>query len=466
MRPCLTKASAGFFLLLAAAFLAAISAQPYAGGWNDGSRLASVESLVDRHTWQIDGSLFVKTPGLENPRTNSVYPANDTNLIDHGTLDKLFIRGHYYTDKSPVPALVMVGVYKELQITTGLTAAKNPELFCYLMTLIFSGASYLVSVFCIGRIAARSGLPGRTQLLVTAAFAFATVALPYARHVNNHILLLAVFSLLFWTLFEFVDGEGEKKSPLLIPIAGTLAGIGYTIDLGAGPVLVLCTAGFVLWHTRSLRTVVVLLLCAFPWFLAHHAINYLIGGTFKPANAVPEFFLWPGCPFNAQNLTGGWAHRSVWHFLFYTVDLLVGKKGFLGHNLPLFLAVAGSLPLLRKMPRTPKLLPFAWAVILGTWLLYAATSNNYSGLCCSVRWFVPLLAPFFYLLIVLLKTFPERESEMLLLTAWAFPMTVLMTLRGPWMQHMVPGYWFFVAGALISWIGWRYTQQKKSPRRF
>jgi len=33
---------------------------------------------------------------------------------------------------------------------------------------------------------------------------------------------------------------------------------------------------------------------------------------------------------------------------------------------------------------------------LGVWLLYAALSNNYGGLCCSIRWFVPLLAPAVY----------------------------------------------------------------------
>jgi len=37
-------------ILLACLGVAAISARPFAGGWNDGSRLAAVESIVDRHT--------------------------------------------------------------------------------------------------------------------------------------------------------------------------------------------------------------------------------------------------------------------------------------------------------------------------------------------------------------------------------------------------------------------------------
>src|SRR5687767_12101081 len=46
-------------VLLGASLIALVSARPYAGGWNDGSRLATVESLVDRHTLAIDDSMFV-----------------------------------------------------------------------------------------------------------------------------------------------------------------------------------------------------------------------------------------------------------------------------------------------------------------------------------------------------------------------------------------------------------------------
>ena len=37
-------------VLFVAAGVAVVSAKPFAGGWNDGSRLATVESLVDRAT--------------------------------------------------------------------------------------------------------------------------------------------------------------------------------------------------------------------------------------------------------------------------------------------------------------------------------------------------------------------------------------------------------------------------------
>ena len=323
MSPPAPETRARAFLLLVTILIACLSALPYAGSWNDGSRLATVESLVDHGTWQIDDSIFVQTPRRAELPGPSPYAPNDPELVRHGTRDKLFIDGHYYSDKSPVPALAMASVYKLLQWSTGLTAAKTPGWFCYWMTLLFSGTAFVVSALCVDLAALRSGLPRGTRLLVTYSFVFATVALPYTRHVNNHILLLAVFALLLLALPRDVAVSVRR-----LVAAGTLAGIGYSIDLGVGPVLVLCTAGYLFLRTRSARALAVMLLCALPWFLAHHGLNYMIGGTFKPANAVPEYFAWPGSPFTERNLTGGWAHPDAAHFAAYAAGLLFGARGF------------------------------------------------------------------------------------------------------------------------------------------
>src|SRR5690348_24013 len=108
------------FILLAAIIIAAVGTRPYAGGWNDGTRLATVEALVDHHTWAIDDSIFVKVP--QQTGKPAPYPATEPALLQFGTLDKMWIDGHFYSDKSPVPQLCMAGVYAVLQQTTGLVA--------------------------------------------------------------------------------------------------------------------------------------------------------------------------------------------------------------------------------------------------------------------------------------------------------------------------------------------------------
>src|SRR5439155_14738078 len=178
---------------------------------------------------------------------------------------------------------------------------------------------------------------------------------------------------------------------------------------------------------------------------SHHALNYLIGGTWKPANANPEYLSWPGSPFDAGTMTGGWNHAGVSAFALYAVDLLVGKRGFLGHNLALYLGVPAVLLRLRSHSRkrrrgeSPELaLAMGWCV--GVWLLYAATSTNYSGACCSVRWFVPLLAPGYYILAVFLRDHPRFRPDFVVLSVWGAAMAPLMWWKGPWMLRMVPQY--------------------------
>jgi len=434
------------------AVVAVVSGREYPGGWNDGSRLATVESLVERRTWAIDDSPFLTL-----------------------TQDKLFIDGHYYSDKSPVPAVLMAAEYAALRATIGLTAQSRPELFCRLLTLGTSGLAYVLAVWSIFRLGRPLRLPLPLRLALTASFALATVAPAYVRHVNNHMLLLGVTAVLLVELTWLGREIGRQPIARLIGI-GTLAGLAYTIDLGAGPVIVLGVGCHVLIRC-GWRAACIVAAAALPWVASHHALNYLIGGTWKPANANPEYLCWPGSPFDARTMTVGWNHAGVGAFALYAVDLLVGKRGFLGHNLALSLAVPAAVWSLWTLSR--KRLRGEWPVLVlaagwcvGVWLIYAATSTNYSGACCSVRWFVPLLAPGYFILAVFLRDRPGFRRDFVVLSLWGAAMAPLMWWKGPWMLRMVPQYWVFVGGAaaswgVVRWLDWRarHTQATGSTSR-
>jgi hypothetical protein len=164
-------------------------------------------------------------------------------------------------------------------------------------------------------------------------------------------------------------------------------------------------------------------------------------------------------------MTGSWNH-SPGHFFVYAVALLLGKQGFLGHNLPLFLAVLALVPLLRmRLAERPELL---WAASWcgGSWLAYSLTSTNYSGLCCSVRWFVPLLAPGYLVLAMLLRQAPRFQTDLLLLSSWGAVLIGIAWWHGPWIQHMVPFFWPIQVAALASWMGlwaWRRRRVQSLP---
>jgi hypothetical protein len=452
----------GLLVLAGAAVVALCSARDYAGGWNDGSRLATVEALVDRHTLAIDDSLFVKVPANGEGGRPAPYPGDEPGLLAGGTKDKLWIRGHFYSDKSPVPALLMAGLYQGWQGATGLTARARVDLFCYWMTLLTSGLAYVAAVWCVYRVGGKLGLPLPLGVALAASFALATVALPYARQVNNHILLLGVTAALMLGLVHLAQqSRAGRTSGALLMGLGTLAGLGYTVDLGAGPVLLACTLGVVAYRCRSWGALGSVALATLPWLALHHALNYAVGGTWKPANAVADYFQWPGCPFNPQNMTGGWNHGSVGDFLSYAADLLVGKRGFLGHNVALFLALpAMALLLWKRTAELPEVL-FACCFCGGTWLAYALTSTNYSGACCSVRWFVPLLAPAYGVLAVFLRDHPRFRGDFLVLSGWGAVLAALAWYEGPWMNHMVPMFWPLQGAALASWVAYRGWQRRR-----
>jgi hypothetical protein len=438
----------------AALAIAAMSAQPYAGSWNDGSRLATVESLLDRGTLAIDDSIFCKVPQRLLDSGQLPYPTDRADLLLLGTYDKLFIRGRFYSDKPAVVSILMAAAYQPVMWLGGPSPSERPDVFIWLMTLFTSGLGYAVAAGCLWLLGRHVGLEPRWRLLWLAAFALATYAPTYTQHVNNGAMQLGVVAA---TCLLLARGSWSA-----VPVAalGTLAGLGFNLDFGSGPPLIAFTFALVMVRTRSWRTRMTFALAVLPWIAAGIGINHAIGGVWKPINMYPEHFRFPGTPFTEENLTGFLRHEPLDQFL-YAGAMLVGKHGFWNHNLPLLLAVAAGWPVLRREFRGR----FELSTMLGwcaaTWLLYAVLSNNMGGGCCSVRWFVPFLAPGFWLLAVVLRDRPRQRAGFLALSAWGVVLAGLMWWKGPWTMRMVPLMWPVVGSALLTWgiVAARRNQQ-------
>ncbi|HEX7450091.1 MAG TPA: hypothetical protein VF306_21200 [Pirellulales bacterium] len=509
---------AGYAVLSVAVAVAVVSARDYAGGWNDGSRLATVECLIDFHTLAIDKSVFVSVPRIHPDRDEPFpylleYP--DTWLF--GTKDKILVGGQYYSHKSPLPAVLLAGWYAVWQTLTGYTAREQCDQFCYWMTLGSSGVAYVVAIVCVFHLGGMLRLRLVERLAATASLALATVAAAYTRGVNDHILLLGVAAALLVAMTRLAqqttdDGNQTRMPWKTLTAIGVLAGLGYSIDSGSGPLLLLATLGATGYRllvssvgvrsakagnvafrsakgvavsphpaespptaerkmalTAVLIALAIVVLAAAPAIAAHHALTYRVGGTLKPLGSVPEYFDWPGTPFRRENLTGFWNHRSAIGFAAYAAALLFDPltrlaigypavnlpvRGFLPHNLPLLLLVPGAVTLLRRRPNEwPELLAVSgWAC--GTWLLYAALSVNFSGDCCSIRWFVPLLAAGYFALMTLMRDDVRYRVGFWLLTATGLPLGAMMWWQGPWLEPDTPYFLYAMLAGLAVWVGW------------
>lgn len=425
--------------VLAAASTIAVASPLSWANWNDGSRLATVESLVDRHTFAIDDSIFVLGTGAPEGEGAVRYPTKDRILVD----------GRFYSDKPPVPALFMAGLYQLWRWSGGAAARDRPDRFCYWMALGSSGLAYVVAVVSVFLLGRPLGLPLATRLILAASFALATVALPYARQVNAHVVLLAVAALIFLRL-AFLARDGWACGMPLV-FLGALAGFGYTVDLGAGPPLLAAVLVLVAYRCRRPRAVLEFVLGALPWLVLHHALNYSIGGTLRPVSSVPAYLSWPGSPFDRTNMTGVWHWDGMRASGVYALALLFGERGFLLHNPPLWLALAGGAVIWQRRPReTPELVcGAAWCA--ATWAVYSLGSNNYSGSCVSVRWFVPFLAPGYLALAVLMRERPDLRAALVAMSCLGAVLAAAMWVHGPWYAEWWRGWEVWVDPSL--WPG-------------
>jgi hypothetical protein len=437
----------GLFALVAVL----VSARPYAGGWNDGSRLAAVESLADRHTFAIDDSIFCHPPADTITRGCPPYAPDDSNNLTNGTRDKLYINGHYYSDKPAVITILMAGLYKAARLVGLPSAAERPDLFCWMLTVLTSGLAYLVSLFALHRLGRLLGLPERVHILWLTSFAVSTLCLTYTRHVNNHLMMLAVLSVTCWQLVLLVrDGEAGRVSWKRLAALGTLAGLGFNLDFGSGPLFAAALFLLVAYRLRRPGPVGAFVLSAVPWVALGLGINHAIGGVWKPINMVAEYSVFPGSPFTAENLTG-FSRHGPRDLIVYGLALLLGKKGFLVFNLPLLMLLPAVPVVLRGRSRLrPELLAgLSWCA--ASWLLYTVLSNNFGGLSCSIRWFIPFLAPMYLALALDLREHPETRLPFLVLSLWGGLLGAVLWFRGPWANPRAVLYWTFLPAALLSW---------------
>ena len=102
-----------FFLFL---FLFAVSTKRSVSSWNDASRMATIQALVEQGTLAIDDTMFV---GL----TSDIYLYQD----------------HTYSSKPPALA-VMGGLVYVLLHLAGITFEQDPSLSYFLITLLTIGS--------------------------------------------------------------------------------------------------------------------------------------------------------------------------------------------------------------------------------------------------------------------------------------------------------------------------------------
>lgn len=394
------------------------------GPWNDRSRMATIDSLVERGTFVIDNSDYVWTG------------------------DKIYVNGHFYSDKPPVLSFLAAGPYF-LMKSLGVTFQNNEGLVYYLLTFIFVGIPAAITVHFFNKSLELIGIKKRVRSKLTIALGVGTLLLPWTTTFNNHVPAMALCFISFYFLLKskFQVNKKMKKQvtigviigilvPLLflsyppptassqlgfslfilalgaiiielwilvgriavsfaltprminIFLAGFLVSLGATIDVIVGGVFFVLFLVYILWNRFERKSAIIFLIGVLPPFLLHCILNIQITGGILPAQFVPEYFQYPGSAWSTETLSGFLSHPNLTSLLTYAFHSLFGYSGFFSYS-PVLLIFFFAIPQIRhRLQKEGAIIILATIILLGFYIL---KTDNYGGWSYSIRWWVPLI---------------------------------------------------------------------------
>ena len=389
-----------------------VSINPRINGWNEASRMALTQSLVEQHSFQIDESVFV------------------------GGGDKVFINSHYYSDKPPMPSLLAAVVYAPLY-HSGLTLDFGWSLSYYLIILLTIKLFWIFSVLAFRRALKFTSAKEADIPLLLLVYAFASLAFSWSTTFNNHSL--AGSSLMI--AFMFYLSAREKGKPFAALCSGLFFGLAATMDMPTG-IFLLGFGSLVLMKWKIHKLSGMFWLGALCPLLVHFSINFSIGGTLLPLQIIPEYFIFEGSTWENSASLSGVKANSLLPTLKYAILSLVGPKGFLLYN-PLFPVLV--VLLVRTLRAGHFLKNESLVILIGSLILmtyYFVFSSNFGGWSYSIRWFIPLLPLLYFYLYDVRTILKLRHMKRVLGLLTIISIGVAMVgIINPWSNpeyHVIP----------------------------
>jgi hypothetical protein len=342
---------------------------PAVQGYNDGARMATIQSIVENHTLSIDHSVF-----------------SDGH-------DKVYINGKFYAHQPVLTAVLGAVIYYPLY-HLGIELDYGWNLAYYLITLLTVKLFWYLGLKAFYAVLESLGVKEKEGLLLTLALGLGSLYFSWSSTFTNHVISASSLMIGFYFLQR---AKTEANAFWSLFLAGLFISLGGSLDLA----ILVFYAGFgvyVLFQRYSFKStlgyILPLVLTVFPTFLTYD----LISGSFLPFSVVRDYFIYPDSPWQNNHLLTGVQVKSGWYLVRYSFQALIGKKGFLLHN-PMSLL---ALPLLGeeiwkrgKLKKEALVISICSVVVIGYYLL---ASQDYSGFAYSIRWFVPLLPLWFVFL--------------------------------------------------------------------
>lgn len=336
---------------------------------NEISRLAAIESLVERQTFVIDDSRFKHT------------------------VDKVYLNGHFYSDKPPVLSVWLASYYFLLNKVFGLSFEKNTPLCYYLMTLFSVGVSYAALMVIFFNALRFAELSKKLSIYLTLLLGFGSLIFCYSRVLNNQ--LIAAF--LLFSAYYLILKCGKRESPSKIRVfwVGLLTGFAFCVDIPTGGVF-LVSYGVYLCFTQYRRSIWAYLLGVVPMISLFAILNTRITGSLLPPYFHKEGYDYAGSIFPAA--VGGTVGVSK-NLLQYAFHLLFGFHGLFLFTPVLFFSIWIMFRIAKDF-RHPFFKDSLMILVnlISLLTFFCLFTSNYGGQSFGFRWMLPLIPFMFYFL--------------------------------------------------------------------
>jgi hypothetical protein len=383
--------SIGFLLFAAFIVVWALLTKVHTHSWQEESRMATVQTIVEQGTFIIDHTEFNRTG------------------------DKVFVNGHFYSDKTPILSVAAAGVYSILHNVFDLTldptiCVPDEDIAAcraftptgtrftafYWLTLIFIGGSSALLIALFWKALIALGVGGTLAMALAIALGLASPIAPYSIVFAGHVPAAVCLFAGFWLLTqchserraESRRGADRNDTNRRLFWAGLLISLSANIDLTLA-IFVITFGSWVLMVHR--RKIVPYVLGAIVPVAISAIINMIGAGTIVPLYFDPKAYDFVGTVLN-PTVGGTNGFYSLEFGVNYTYNILIGRRGFFAFTPMLIYAVAGLVLVVRD--RSNRLRGLSFGVAIGC-LLFAAylilRTDNYGGEAWGTRWFVPLV---------------------------------------------------------------------------
>ena len=384
--------------------------------------MATVQALVEQSTFIIDHTVF------------------------NNTGDKIFVSGHFYSDKTPLLSVAAAGLYSVLHNVFHLTldpvdcipdddpaacrafGPGGPRFTAfYWLNLVFIGLPSALLVVLFWKALIDQQVGGFAAVGLAVLLGIASPIAPYSIVFTGHVPA-ALFLFVGFMLLARPSASGGAYF-----WAGMFVSLAANIDL----LLALFVAAFGVWVSLTRRShLLPFAVGALIPVAITAAINYWAAGTIAPLYLDPKAYDFPGTVLN-RTVGGTDGFYSLEFGLNYAYEMLAGRRGVFAFTPLLICAVAGLWLVARD--RSHRLRSLAIAVIAAS-LAFTAylilRTDNFGGVAWGTRWFVPLV-PLLWYFIPFAFTRPHSRiwKAMLVFAAILSLLTALRGLHDPWSEY-------------------------------